>query len=110
MKSRMYEIKKEMKILKERTSREIMEMKKEERMTTLRNERDWFRREALGKYSISLTINNNYLELDKMWKDRKKTINKLKGSLENAEDDRKVILIEIIITVVPREINEGEER
>lgn len=66
MKSRMYEIKKEMKILKERTSREIMEMKKEERMTTLRNERDWFRREALGKYSISLTINNNYLELDKM--------------------------------------------
>lgn len=49
MMSRMYEIKKEMKILKEKTSQEIIAIKKEERMTTLRNQRDWFRREALGK-------------------------------------------------------------
>ncbi|CAI2360921.1 unnamed protein product [Moneuplotes crassus] len=75
MKTRMYEIKKEMKILKEKTSQEILSMKKEERMANLQNERDWFRREAL--------------ELDKMCKDRKKAINKLKGKLDNAEDDRK---------------------
>ena len=72
-KNRMYQIKEEMKILKEKASKERLEMKREERMATLQNERDWFRREAL--------------ELDKMNKDRKKTILKLKNQLDNAEDD-----------------------
>jgi hypothetical protein len=47
-KTRMYQIKNEMKVLKDKASRETLEMKKEERMANLQNERDWFRREALG--------------------------------------------------------------
>lgn len=47
-KNRMYQIKQEMKVLKEKASKERLEMKREERMATLQNERDWFRNEALG--------------------------------------------------------------
>lgn len=45
----MYQIKQEMRVLKEKASKERLEMKREERMATLQNERDWFRNEALGK-------------------------------------------------------------
>jgi len=48
-KTRMYQIKNEMKVLKDKASKEVIAMKKEERMATLQTERDWFRREALGK-------------------------------------------------------------
>ena len=48
----MYQIKEEMKKLREKASRERLEMKKEERMASLQNERDWFRKEALGMSSI----------------------------------------------------------
>jgi len=62
---------KEMKILKEKTSQEILAMKKEERMATLQNERDWFRREALGKFIAFwiiriLRLIKTIIELDKM--------------------------------------------
>lgn len=40
----------------------------------LEKERDWFRREAL--------------KLDRMCKDHKKILNKLKSTLENIEEDR----------------------
>jgi hypothetical protein len=47
-KNRMYQIKQEMKVLKDKASKERLGMKREERMATLQNERDWFRKEALG--------------------------------------------------------------
>ena len=47
-KTRMYQIKEEMKILKEKASKDRLEMKREERMASLQSERDWFRKEALG--------------------------------------------------------------
>lgn len=48
--NRMYQIKHEMKLLKDKASKERLEMKREQRMATLQDERDWFRKEALGKH------------------------------------------------------------
>lgn len=65
---------KEMKELKEKASSERHKAKQEARLLTLEKERDWFRKEAL--------------KLDKMCKDHKRVLTKLKSALENIEEDR----------------------
>lgn len=65
---------KEMRELKEKASSERHKAKQEARLVNLEKERDWFRREAL--------------KLDKMCKDHKRILNKLKATLENIEEDR----------------------
>lgn len=73
-KNKMYAIMKEMRELKEKASSERHKAKQEARLINLEKERDWFRREAL--------------KLDKMCKDHKRILNKLKATLENIEEDR----------------------
>ena len=73
-KNKMYNIMKEMKELKQKASAERLKAKQVERIVTLESERDWFRQEAL--------------KLDKMCKDHKRILNKMKSSLENIEEDR----------------------
>ena len=73
-KNKMYAIMKEMKELKEKASSENHKAKQEGRLVSLEKERDWFRKEAL--------------KLDKMCKDHKRILSKLKSTLENIEEDR----------------------
>jgi hypothetical protein len=73
-KNKMYNIMKEMRELKDKASAEKLKAKQEQRMLSLEGERDWFRKEAL--------------KLDKMCKDHKRILNKMKGTLENVEEDR----------------------
>lgn len=73
-KNKMYAIMKEMKELKEKASSERHKAKQEARLVNLEKERDWFRKEAL--------------KLDKICKDHKRILNKLKSTLENIEEDR----------------------
>jgi hypothetical protein len=73
-KNKMYAIMKEMRELKEKASSERHKAKQEARLVNLEKERDWFRREAL--------------KLDKMCKDHKRILSKLKSTLENIEEDR----------------------
>lgn len=65
---------KEMKELKEKASAERQKAKQEARLVNLEKERDWFRNEAL--------------KLDKELKDHKRILQKMKGTLENIEEDR----------------------
>jgi hypothetical protein len=73
-KNKMYQITKEMRELKEKASTERQKAKQEARYVSLEKERDWFRQEAL--------------KLDKMCKDHKNILGKLKSALENIEEDR----------------------
>ena len=73
-KNKMYNIMKEMKELKDKASAERIRAKTESRIADVEKERDWFRREAL--------------KLDKMCKDHKRILGKMKSSLENTEEDR----------------------
>ncbi len=70
----MYAISKEMRDLKERASSARHKAKSEARLLNLEKERDWFRREAL--------------KLDKMCKDQRKILARLKTTLESMEEDK----------------------
>ena len=73
-KNKMYTISKEMKELKEKASSERQKAKQEARYVSLEKERDWFRAESL--------------KLDKMCKEHKRILQKMKEALENIEEDR----------------------
>jgi hypothetical protein len=73
-KNKMYQIMKEMKDLRDKASTERHKAKSEARLVNLEQERDWFRREAL--------------KLDKMCKDHKRILARLKTTLESMEEDR----------------------
>ena len=70
----MYQIKKELKELKEKTSKEKMKAKNESKIKMLEQERDWFRDEAL--------------KLDKSSNEYKQMLEKLKATLDVVEEDR----------------------
>jgi hypothetical protein len=70
----MYVIMKEMKELRERATSARHKAKSEARLINLERERDWFRREAL--------------KLDKMCKDQRKILARLKTTLETLEEDK----------------------
>jgi hypothetical protein len=70
----MFVIMREMKELRDKASAERYKAKNEARVVTLERERDWFRREAL--------------KLDKMCKEHKRILARLKTALENVEEDR----------------------
>jgi len=70
----MYAITKEMRDLKDRASSARHKAKGETRLLNLEKERDWFRREAL--------------KLDKMCKDQRKILARLKTTLEAMEEDK----------------------
>lgn len=72
--NKMYAITKEMRELKERASSARHKAKSESRVVNLEKERDWFRREAL--------------KLDKMCKDQRKILARLKTTLESMEEDK----------------------
>jgi hypothetical protein len=65
---------KEMRELKEKASAERHKAKNDARIVNLEKERDWFRREAL--------------KLDKMCKDQKRVMSRLKTTMEALEEDR----------------------
>lgn len=73
-KNKMYVIMKEMKELRDKASTERHKAKADARLVNLERERDWFRREAL--------------KLDKMCKDHKRILARLKTTLESMEEDR----------------------
>jgi hypothetical protein len=72
--NKMFVIMREMKELRDKASAERYKAKNEARVVTLERERDWFRREAL--------------KLDKMCKEHKRILARLKTALENVEEDR----------------------
>jgi hypothetical protein len=65
---------KEMKELRDKASLEKHKAKADARLVNLEKERDWFRREAL--------------KLDKMCKDHKRILARMKTTMENIEEDR----------------------
>ena len=73
-KNRMFEIKMEMENLKNKASEATLKAKKEKRLQDLEKERNWFRKEAL--------------KLDKMNRDRKWIMQKMKTNLENVSEDK----------------------
>ena len=73
-KNRMFEIKMEMENLKNKASEATLKAKKEKRLQDLEKERNWFRKEAL--------------KLDKMNRDRKRIMQKMKTNLENVSEDK----------------------
>ena len=72
--NKMYAIMKEMRELKDRATSARHKAKSEARLVNLEKERDWFRREAL--------------KLDKMCKDQRKILARLKTTLESMEEDK----------------------
>lgn len=72
--NKMFVIMREMKDLRDKASAERYKAKNEARVVSLERERDWFRREAL--------------KLDKMCKEHKRILARLKTALENVEEDR----------------------
>jgi hypothetical protein len=72
--TQMYQIKKELQELKEKTSKEKMRAKNETKIKMLEKERDWFRDEAL--------------KLDKTANEYKQMLEKMKSTLEVVEEDR----------------------
>ena len=70
----MYLIKKELKELKDKASDAKMKAKEDMRLQKLKEDRDWFRKEAV--------------KLDKMCKEHKKVMGKMKTTLEIIEEDR----------------------
>ena len=72
--TQMYQIKKELKELKEKTSKEKMKASNETKIKMLEKERDWFREEAL--------------KLDQTATEYKQMLEKMKATLEVVEEDR----------------------
>ena len=83
-KNKMYAIMKEMKELRDRAATERHKAKQEARLINLERERDWFRREAL--------------KLDRMCKDQKKILARLKTTLESIEEDKEFYQEQLIQT------------
>ena len=81
-KNKMYAIMKEMKELRDRAATERHKAKQEARLINLEKERDWFRREAL--------------KLDRMCKDQKKILARLKTTLESMEEDKEFFQEQLI--------------
>jgi len=73
-KNKMYAIMKEMRELRDKASSEKHRARADARVVNLEKERDWFRREAL--------------KLDRMCKDHKRILARLKTTMENIEEDR----------------------
>lgn len=73
-KERMLQIKIEMQVLKEKASEQKLKLRHDERLVELEKERDWFRKEAL--------------KLDKMCRDAKRQVKKMRTNVENANEDR----------------------
>ena len=72
-KERMLQIKLEMQDLKDKASAERLKLKHDERLVELEKERDWFWKEAL--------------QLDKMCRDAKRQVKKMRTNVENAQED-----------------------
>jgi hypothetical protein len=72
--NKMFVIMREMRELRDKASGERHKAKNEARLVNLEKERDWFRREAL--------------KLDKVSKEQKKILVRLKTTLESMEEDR----------------------
>ena len=70
----MFVIMREMRELRDKASTERHKAKNEARVVNLEKERDWFRREAL--------------KLDKVCKEHKRVLARLKTTLEGMEEDR----------------------
>jgi len=66
-----------MRDLKEKASAERHKAKQEARLINLERERDWFRKEAL--------------QLDRMNKDHKRALTKVKYDLENVTEDKQFL-------------------
>jgi hypothetical protein len=71
----MFNIQKEMKMLKERVSEEELKRRRDEEIRVLESERDWFRNEAL--------------RLDKICKEYKRSVEMWKNKAQALEEDRK---------------------
>ena len=78
----MYTIQKDMRDLKEKASIERIKAKQEARLVNLEKERDWFRKEAL--------------DLDKMNKDHKQLLLRLKQRLEQVSEDKSFIQKQLV--------------
>jgi hypothetical protein len=83
-KNKMYQISKEMRELRDRAATERHKAKQEARVVGLERERDWFRREAL--------------KLDRLCKDQKKILARLKTTLEGMEEDKEFYQEQLIQT------------
>jgi len=83
-KNKMYVIMKEMKELRDKADLERNKARREARVVNLEKERDWFRREAL--------------KLDRMCKDQKKILSRLKTTLEGMEEDKEFYQEQLIQT------------
>jgi hypothetical protein len=79
----MYNIQKEMRLLKEKVSEDELKRKRDEELKTLEKERDWFRNEAL--------------RLDKICKEYKRNIEIWKSKAQILEEDRKFMENQILI-------------
>jgi hypothetical protein len=73
----MYTVKKDMANLKEKANAQRHKAKNDEKIIFLEKERDWFRDESL--------------KLDKMCKDHKMVLSKLKLTFENVTEDKEYL-------------------
>ena len=71
---KMDNIMKDMMALKQQANGELLKLKQDEKMVQITSERDWFRNEAL--------------KLNKLQKDQKLILDRLKQQLEASQDDR----------------------
>lgn len=79
----MYNIQKEMRILKEKVSEDELKRKRDEELKSLENERDWFRNEAL--------------RLDKLCKQHKRNLEIWKNKAQILEEDRKFMENQVLM-------------
>lgn len=82
-KGHMYNIQKEMRVLKEKVSEDELKRKRDEELKSLENERDWFRNEAL--------------RLDKLCKQHKRNLEIWKNKAQILEEDRKFMEDQILL-------------
>ena len=80
----MYNIQKEMRILKEKFSEDELKRKRDEELKILESERDWFRNEAL--------------RLDKICKEYKRNLEIWKNKAQILEEDRKFMENQVLLT------------
>lgn len=83
-KGHMYNIQKEMRMLKEKVSEDELKRKRDDELKTLQSERDWFRNEAL--------------RLDKICKEYKRNLEIWKNKAQILEEDRKFMENQILLT------------
>ena len=83
-KGHMYNIQKEMRMLREKVSEDELKRKRDEELKILESERDWFRNEAL--------------RLDKICKEYKRNLEIWKNKAQILEEDRKFMENQILVT------------